>query len=247
MQSLPSYKPPPTLSGSSDPELGEASYASPNSSAVMVSFNKTLTLLIGLCLFAMPHLAAAQPVQIWLVLVVDRSGSIDDDELRLQRNAYVEILRDPGMTAAFANAQIAIVEFDNTAEVAVGWSSARVAADLYAAYAPVAPRGGTAIGRGLQTALELLDGKSGDLIIDVSGDGRDNRDQILLEESKSQAIKAGIEINGLIFDGRANGRVTRYFEEKVITGFTLTISSLNDFADALRRKLQRELNLASGG
>lgn len=196
------------------------------------------------CMLLVSNAAIAQPVTTWLVLVVDRSGSIDDDELRLQRGAYVEILRDPAMADAFASARIAIVEFDNTAEVAVDWSRAAEAANRYADYTPYAPRGGTAIGRGLQTALNLLVDKTGDRIIDVSGDGRDNRDQILLKDMRDTAIAADIEINGLIFEGRANDRVTRYYEDKVITGFTVTIANLADFADALRRKLRRELNLA---
>lgn len=189
----------------------------------------------------------AQGVSTWLVLAVDRSGSIDDDELRLQRDAYVDILRDPEMASAFANASVAIVEFDNSAEIAVNWSSATEAAEAYALYRPVAPRGGTAIGRALETALELLEGKTGERIIDVSGDGRDNRDQILLAQTRNQALREDIEINGLIFEGRSNDRVTRYFQEKVITGFTVTIGSLDDFAEALRRKLRRELNLADAG
>jgi len=205
---------------------------------------KKLVLCAGLCLFVVQQGPMAQGVSTWLVLVVDRSGSIDDDELRLQRDAYVEILRDPEMASAFANASVAIVEFDSSAEVAVNWASATEAADAYARYRPVAPRGGTAIGRGLETALALLEGKTGDRIIDVSGDGRDNRDQILLAQTRKQALQGDIEINGLIFEGRSNDRVTRYFQEKVITGFTVTIGNLNDFADALRRKLRRELNLA---
>lgn len=186
----------------------------------------------------------AQTVSSWLVLVVDRSGSISDDELRLQRNAYVEILRDPQMADTFRSTRIAIVEFDNLAEVAVGWSTASAAADAYDAFAPVAPRGGTAIGRGLEEALALLQGKSGERIIDVSGDGRDNRDQIMLEDARNKALNANIEINGLIFEDATSDKVDRYYREKVVTGFTIAISNLDDFADALRQKLRRELNLA---
>lgn len=211
----------------------------------MIPFGRVLVVLAAVSLFAAAQTTNSQIAGTWLVLVVDRSGSIDDDELRLQRNAYIEILSDPTMAAEFADTRIAIVEFDSDAEIAVDWSTALEAADKYAAYAPVAPRGGTAIGRGLDAALSLLDGKPVERIIDVSGDGRDNRDQILLSETRAAAIRSDIEINGLIFEGRANDRVTRYYQEKVVTGFTLTISHLDDFEDALRRKLRRELNLAT--
>ena len=202
-----------------------------------------LTLFIGVCLTA-PTAVHSAPALSWLVLVVDRSGSISDDELRLQRDAYVEILRDPAMAATCRYTRGAIVEFDNSAELAVGWSSAAAAADQYAAFAPVAPRGGTAIWRGLNLALDLLRGKTGERIIDVSGDGRDNRDQIMLERARNNARRADIEINGLIFEDANSDRVNRYYQENVVTGFTISISSLDDFAGALRQKLRRELNLA---
>lgn len=189
-------------------------------------------------------MAAGDTVSSWLVLVVDRSGSISDDELRLQRRAYIDILRDPTMAEVFDDTRISIVEFDSVAEVAVGWSTASDAADRYATFSPVAPRGGTAIGLGLVAALELLRGKVGERIIDISGDGRDNRDQILLADMKTRAISNDIEINGLVFEDRSQDRVKRYYRENVITGFMLSVSNPDDFADALRQKLRRELNLA---
>lgn len=196
------------------------------------------------CAAALAPVAEAAEVEAWLVLAVDRSGSIDDDELRLQRNAYVEILSDPEIGATFAGTRVAIIEFDTRAELVVDWSTLAGAAERYASYAPVAPRGGTAIGGGLQLALSLLANRPGRRIVDVSGDGRDNRDQILLADMRAKARREGIEINGLVFEGRASERVTRYFEEKVISGFVVTIDDLSDFADALRRKLQLELQLA---
>ena len=211
----------------------------------MMAFNRTLQALLACLLLGNIHAPAkAEAVSSWLVLVVDRSGSISDDELRLQRNAYVEILRDPAMASVFTGARVAIVEFDNTSEIAVAWSTAASAAEEYAAFAPVAPRGGTAIGLGLKTALDLLEGKSGERIIDISGDGRDNRDQILLEETKTKAIGSDVEINGLVFEDRSKDRVGRYYRDKVITGFMVSVGELDDFADALRQKLRRELNLA---
>ena len=171
-------------------------------------------MLLAACLLLAPWPAFAEAVENWLVLVVDRSGSIDDNELRLQRSAYVEILGDPAMAAAFAATRVAIVEFDNRPEAAVDWSTMPEAAERYARFAPVAPRGGTAIGAGLKLAMNLLEGRPGQRIIDVSGDGRDNRDQILLADMRARARREGVEINGLIFEGRSNDRVTRYYQEQ---------------------------------
>ena len=93
--------------------------------------------------------------------------------------------------------------------------------------------------------MALLRDRTGERIIDVSGDGRDNRDPLLLAEVRAEARREGVEINGLVFEGRASARVTDYFRDMVVSGFTLSIADLDDFADALRRKLRRELKLSS--
>lgn len=203
-----------------------------------------LVTLAALLALMLPVLSSQARTPAWLVLVVDRSGSISDEELRLQRGAYVSILRDPAMAEVFAGTMVAIVEFDTEAELVVDWTGATEASFLYAAYDPVAPRGGTSIGRGLEAAMRLLEGRAGERIVDISGDGRDNRDQILLEEVREEALRSGVEINGLVFEGRSNARVTEYYKEKVVTGFIISISSMDDFLNALKRKLQQELNLA---
>jgi len=109
----------------------------------------------------------------WLVLVVDRSKSVDERELALQRNAYIRLLSDADVIHALGPAQVAIVEFDTRAEIVVDWTDAATAARAYGRKAPDGLRGQTGIGGALTTALALLAGKSGRLVIDVSGDGGD--------------------------------------------------------------------------
>ncbi len=177
----------------------------------------------------------------WLVLVVDRSNSIDADELRLQRQAYVDVLNDSHIVRALKDTSVAIIEFDSTATVIVPWSSARGAAAQYAAamFAP-GTRGGTGIGHGLGAALSLLHAKQGRRVIDVSGDGRENRDSVLLERRRATATASGIEINGLVIRGRTQYDLKRYYKQKVVNGFVVEIDDVADFHAALKRKILQE-------
>ena len=192
-------------------------------------------------MLALATLSAPAHAVDWLVLVVDRSNSIDADELHLQRQAYVDVLNDGKIARALQDTLIAIVEFDNTATIIVPWTTARDAAAQYAA-ALTAPstRGGTGIGHGLGAALELLNEKQGRRVIDISGDGRENRDSVLLERRREAATASGIEINGLVLSGRTQYDLKRYYKQKVVNGFVIEIDDVADFHAALKRKILQE-------
>lgn len=176
----------------------------------------------------------------WLVLVVDRSNSIDADELALQRRAYVSVLNDEVIVAALEKTSVAIVEFDNSAEVVVPWTDVRDAAAQYAQWHAAGARGGTGIGHGLRAALDLLQAKSGRRVVDVSGDGRENRDSVLLEQWRNDATAAGIRINGLVIGGRTLYDLKRYYQQNVANGFVMEIDDVADFRAALKRKILQE-------
>lgn len=196
-------------------------------------------LLLALGLVA----AGARPVWAidWLVLVVDRSKSIDELELALQRSAYVRLLSDEGVIGALGNAQVAIVEFDTRAEVVVDWTDAASAARAYGSQPVNGMRGQTAIGSALSTAVGLLSGKNGRLVIDVSGDGRENVDPQMLAQARAAASARAIEVNGLaILNDQVPG-IDNYYNASVVNGFVLPVEQGDDFASALRRKLFYEI------
>ena len=58
----------------------------------------------------------------WLVLLVDASASIDDDEYALQHEAYVNVLQNPDLSLLLAGAKVAIVEFATVPDLVVGWT-----------------------------------------------------------------------------------------------------------------------------
>jgi Protein of unknown function (DUF1194) len=177
----------------------------------------------------------------WLVLVVDRSKSIDDRELALQRRAYVRVLSDASVISALDGAQVAIVEFDTRSEIVVDWTDPETAARLYRDKRPDGLRGQTGIGGALTTALALLAGKSGRLVIDVSGDGKENVDNALLPAMRAAASQHAVEINGLAILTPDTPEIDRYYSQQVVNGFVLPVDEAGDFQSALKRKLFYEV------
>jgi hypothetical protein len=173
----------------------------------------------------------------WLVLLVDRSNSIDGRELLLQRSAYVRLLSDPEVIRALSGAKVAIVEFDTRPEIIVEWTDAASAAEIYGDTQPLALRGQTGIGHAITTALTLLVGKSGHMVIDVSGDGRENVDSDTLARARAAASERAIEINGLAILNDDIPNLDAYYSREVVTGFVLPVEGRDDFYRALRRKL----------
>lgn len=183
----------------------------------------------------------------WLVLVVDRSKSIDDGELALQRRAYVRLLSDDAVVSALAGAQVAIVEFDTRSEIVVDWTDPASAARAYRRKSPDGLRGQTGIGGALTTALALLTGKSGRMVIDISGDGKDNVDHLRLAEMRQAAAARSIEINGLAILTPETPEVDRYYRHQVVNGFVVPVEEKDDFLSALKRKLFYEVAGARPG
>lgn len=182
--------------------------------------------------------------QSWLVLLVDRSNSIDAAELRLQREAYVRVLTDPEVLRALVDTQVALIEFDTRAELVVPWGSAEEVARRYARRPPDGLRGQTAIGAALNKALGLLQGKQGRLVIDVSGDGPENRDFRLLRKTRAKLDGGGVLINGLVMLSPDEPDLEAFYETQVANGFVMAIEQQEDFFAALRRKLLMEMAVA---
>jgi len=200
----------------------------------------------GLAIAFAPSAPQAAVVD-WLVLLVDVSASIDADEYRLQRQAYVDVLQDPGIGALLEGANIAIIEFAKVPELVIAWTADPVAAATsYAGHARsiVGPGPGstTGIARALKLALDLLEDKAGRRIIDISGDGPDNVDWFLgvwTQRDRARALR--IEINGLAIPTPEEPKVDAYYAENVITGFLEISREHADFERALLMKMHLEI------
>ena len=221
-----------------------------------------LILVCVLCLAAAG--ARAQPVDLLLVLAVDASGSIDPDEFQLQREGYAQAVRDPQVIEAIRSGgaqgaiAIAMVEWGapGGAATVVPWtrvadeaSAARLAADILAA--PRSIQSYNAIGDAIDHAARLI--REAPLpaerrVIDVSGDGPDNRSLRSAPRARDAAVAAGITINALAISGALPGRygepLATSYEREVIGGpgsFVMTVPDRRGFARAILAKLIREI------
>lgn len=190
-----------------------------------------------------------------LVLSVDVSGSIDAGDYALQVEGIAAALSDPTVAEALVQDQVAlaVVQWSGTEDQAlvIGWQQLLSPQDVadFAARALALPRAfkgsDTAVGEGLRFAMTTF-ATAPDChrrVIDLSGDGQENAG-FSDAKARAEAAKAGITVNAIaIEDPGPATPITNYYQRWVITqdGFVFTAHGLQDYAETLRLKLQREL------
>ena len=193
-----------------------------------------------------------------LIIALDGSASVDFAEFNLVTAAMGAALRDPEvvdglMGAAASGSLLALLLWSgaNAQEVMVGWSPIASAADAASFAQAVAdvPRtvrpGETAIGEALLAAERLfaaLPTAAKRRVVDVVGDGRSNAG-IPPGPVRDRMTAAGVTINGLCVLHEEPDLLASYTAE-VIGGpgaFALACADYADFAEAMRRKLLREI------
>jgi hypothetical protein len=207
----------------------------------------------GLC-----NKAPMNPVDIALCLAMDVSASVDFDEFALMANGTAAAVRDAEVVRAATSgprgaAAVCLLLWSGVGEqdVAMGWTrlDGPGSAEAIAAAIENTPRlprpGATAIGEGMAAGLALLARFPGDarrLAMDVSGDGRHNQGRAP-GPVRDLAVAAGITVNGLAILNEEPDLLVHYAAE-VIGGpgsFAMTCADYPDFAEAILRKLRREL------
>ncbi len=226
-----------------------------------------VSLLVGLGCAA--PAAAAEPVDIALVLVTDVSRSIDDSEFELEKNGYAAALTDRDVIQAIKGGPAGAIavnylEFASTYEVTtvVDWAvihdeaTAREFVDRLVA-APRSFYGRTSISAGIQLAMKNLATSGLEAqrrVIDVCGDGTNNAgDEV--GGVRDQAVAEGITINGLAIINdhpvswtfahvQPPGGLAKYYRENVAGGpaaFVLEVHDFHVFGEAMKRKLINEI------
>jgi hypothetical protein len=218
-----------------------------------------LLALAGALLIAGSVRASAQPaVDLALVLAVDASGSVDAVRFTLQKRGYVAAFRNPRVLAAIRsgpNQAIAATMVQWTGPAlhvqVVGWTrlGEAGATSAFAAAIEEAPRqlfgGGTSISGAIDYGAALLGMspfRAGRRVIDVSGDGFNNRGRPA-DAARDEAVAAGIGINGLPILA-LEPDLDRYYYDHVIGGpgaFVVAAQSYETFADAILKKLITEI------
>ncbi len=207
----------------------------------------------------------AELVDLELVLLADASGSIDDGEIRFQRQGYAAAITHPEVLRAIAQGydqRIAVIYVEwgtvGSQDVVVPWTiidgpdSAAAFADALMA-APRRAFGRNAMGEALAFGQAMIESNKVEgyrKVIDLSADSANNWDGLSISEARSSVLFADIVINGLaILCRHCSGRPIRYdleaaFAERIIGGpgsFVITATGDDSFADAVRKKLILEI------
>lgn len=196
----------------------------------------------------------APACEIALVLAVDVSGSVDDEEFRIQMQGLADGLRDGAVSEALVRGEAALLALQWTGtsrqRVVVPWTQVTdfdVLED-FAATVEKAPRAwrnfSTAIGEALEFAAAQFAEMPGcrRQVIDISGDGSSNEGVTPLDV-RDGLLRQGIVVNALVIEG-AEPMMTEYFWENVILGdgaFVITANSYEEYPSRMRRKLLREV------
>jgi hypothetical protein len=221
--------------------------------------------LAGLAVVALGAAPSAaqprEPVDLELAFLVDASGSIDEEETRLQRQGYVDALANAKVLDAISGGfhrsiAVAYIEFAGLgcARVSVPWSRISDAATARAfgerilglgrmrLFCP----GGNAIGEAMALAAQSIatNGFEGlRRAIDLSGDGP-NTVGLPVEPVRDAAVASGITVNGLVIDRPSFPNLEEYFRRAMTGGprsFVIKAENRAVFGEAILKKLILEI------
>jgi len=209
--------------------------------------------LIFLAGVFMPSLSTAA-CSIALALTVDVSGSINEQEYRLQMDGLAAALRDPAVANALVSSEVALMlvqwSGESRQEMSVPWRRMLSQSDVadFAELVERTPRAWAVFSTGIGNALLFTAAQFGEAsdcehkVIDVSGDGYSNEGPAPLEISQALALQ-GFQINGLAIEDD-EFELTSYFKHNVIAGeaaFVFTAETYADYPRTIWRKLLSEL------
>ena len=229
----------------------------------MMRFVAALLLFIS----AASSVYAKERVDVELVLLADASNSIDNAEIKFQRQGYATAMTHPDVIGAIQKGdlgRIAVTFIEwadaNHQETVVPWMviKDKQSAEAFARALFATERrayGSIAIGAALAAAHRQISQNTYEgfrKVIDFSGDSANNWNGISIAEARSRVLQAGIIINGLAILCRlenCGGRPIDYnleqaFARQIIGGpgsFVVTVDSPQRFTQAVRSKLILEL------
>jgi hypothetical protein len=216
---------------------------------------------VALLLWLVPQSAAGDIVDLEIALAVDASGSVDDREFALQIRGIASAFRDEAVQKAIRSGPLGRIAVNLViwAEPQVpkdmsGWhviasdADAERFADIVARF-PRRVTGATGIGEGISSALRSFDANgiaAQREVVDVSGDGRETAPRehtVVIAQARAMALARGVTVNGLAILNEDEG-LAEWYRSHVQTGpgsFVISVARYEDFAEAMRRKLIREI------
>lgn len=231
----------------------------------MLRLRRWTCVLFLISLLLPPVAARAQEVDLLLVLCVDGSGSIDEEEFHLQRRGYADAMTDERVLGAISTGRrgaiaVAFVEWGTPGapKTVLDWAviKDRPSAEAWADRLLAHPRGMqsyNAIGDALMHATDMIKSapmRGEEAVIDLSGDGPDLRSLVPAQVARDRAVAAGITVNALAIykggtvSGTGGQALDRHYEQAVIGGpgaFVEIARDYKDFGRAILNKLVREI------
>lgn len=212
-----------------------------------------------LCTIALPAAAQRTPVDLELAFVVDASGSIDEEETRLQRQGYADALANNRVLSAITSGflrsiAVAYIEFagDGCTRLSVPWTrvgdpaSAKAFGDRVLGLPPLLCPGGNAVSEAITFATASIESNAMEgtrRVIDVSGDGPNTLGPPV-EFARDQAVLKRITINGLVIERPGFPDLDEYFRQAITGGprsFVIKAKNRRTFAEAILKKMILEI------
>lgn len=204
--------------------------------------------------------AAGPAVDLALVLAVDTSSSVNADRYRLQMDGIARAFEDPAVHQTILAGKhgaiaVMLIQWANTPLVSLPWVvlDSPEAARAYAIeIRNVArfPGDFTCMALAMKViderVLTLMPYRTDRVVIDVSGDGRDNCNATpSVAGARDDLLASGVTINGLpILEGDEARSLERWYRDNVIGGpgaFIIPAFGFADFQRAIREKFLEEL------
>ncbi len=232
---------------------------------------RTLLAAGGALALPVPVRSADAAVDVQLVMAVDVSRSVDEEEARLQREGYRAAMLDPRVLAAIGGGMlgaiaVAYIEWAGAGyqQLVIPWTRIAGPDDAAAwsarlARSPRQSMSWTSISGALSFSRQVLADcpyEGTRRVVDVSGDGPNNNGPPA-EGERDRLVAEGVTINGLpIVNDRPNfgtqpGRdLEPYYRDSVIGGpgaFLVVAEDFEAFGAAIRRKLILEIAGVPGG
>ena len=213
----------------------------------------TPALLAALLCFSVaalaPRPAGAQPVDLELSLLLDSSISVDDAKFAIEIDAVADLVEDAAVIPQDGSVALNLILYSTRAREVVPFTRVTSAADAAALASTIRAVSRTCcrtgIADGLRVATASIAGNAFEgrrKVIDVAGNGVENAGA-LVDLARADALRVVDTINGLpITEGEPD--LLRYYQDEVIGGsgaFAYEVRTWDDFADALRAKLTREV------
>ncbi len=196
-----------------------------------------------------------------LIVSVDVSNSVDDHRYKLQMEGIAKALEDPEVLKAILNGPqggilVSMVTWADKPRFALPWQRIANAADAAAVAAKVRalPRqtGEFTCVSGMLRSISdkvvpQIPAKAMRVIVDVSGDGRENCNPDEPPASVRDELNAsGVTVNGLpILEGDEGATLEQWYRENVMGGpgsFILPANGFGDFGRAIRQKFMIEIS-----